>query len=97
MNSEDVLALVQETVRGMSKELGYPALATATAETELFGGSSGVDSLSVVRIVAEMERVAESRFARRVVLADERAMSRRSSPYRSVGTLAQLVSERLAE
>ena len=97
MSNTDALSLVTDTVRGMSKELGYPALASATPETELFGGSSGIDSLSVVRIVAEVERTAEARFSKRVVLADERAMSRRSSPYRTIGALAELVAERLAE
>jgi hypothetical protein len=32
-----------------------------------------------------------------VVLADDRAMSRRNSPFRTVGTLAELLDERLAE
>jgi len=34
---------------------------------------------------------------KKVVLADERAMSRRNSPFRTVGTLGELLHERLGE
>jgi acyl carrier protein len=89
--------LVKSVVEGISDEIGYDTLRKVSADTTLFGGTDGIDSLSLVRIVAEVEREAEEKFARRVVLADERAMSRRSSPFRTVGTLAQLLQERLAE
>jgi acyl carrier protein len=89
--------LVKSVVEGISDEIGYDTLRKVSADTTLFGGTDGIDSLSLVRIVAEVEREAEEKFSRRVVLADERAMSRRSSPFRTVGTLAQLLTERLAE
>ena len=88
--------LVRAVVQEMSGELGYEALVNPEPDTPLYG-NSGVDSLSLVSIVAGVERAAEDRFQRRVVLADERAMSRRSSPYRTVGTLAELLHERLVE
>jgi acyl carrier protein len=88
--------LVRAVVQEMSGELGYEALVNPEPDTPLYG-NSGVDSLSLVSIVAGVERAAEDRFQRRVVLADERAMSRLSSPYRTVGTLAELLHERLVE
>ena len=97
MNGSDALNLVKTTVEGMSTSLGYPTLASVSAQTELFGGSTGVDSLSVVQIIAEVERAAREKYGRSIVLADERAMSRRSSPYRTVGTIAELLEERLGE
>lgn len=97
MSRDDVLALVKATVEGLSRELGYSGLGNVSAETELFGGANGVDSLSVVQIIAELERAAEQKYGRTIVLADERAMSRRSSPYRTVGTIADLLEERLGE
>ena len=59
------------------------------------GDDNGIDSLSLVRLVAALERAAEQQFGRRVVLADERAMSMRRSPFRTVATLAELLQERL--
>jgi acyl carrier protein len=95
--NQAALDLVTTVVKDMSVELGYDSLSKPSADTALFGGTDGIDSLSLVRIVAEIERAAEDRFAKRVVLADERAMSRRNSPFRTVGTLAELLQERLGE
>jgi acyl carrier protein len=91
------LELVKTVVQDLSRELGYDSLRHVSPDTELFGGASGIDSLSLVRIVAEVEREAEEQFEKRVVLADERAMSRRNSPFRTVGTLAELLEERIGE
>jgi acyl carrier protein len=91
------LEIVISVVQDMSGELAYPSLSKVSPETELFGGPDGIDSLSLVRIVAEVEREAEEKAGKRVVLADERAMSRRQSPFRSVTSLAELLAERLGE
>lgn len=91
------LQLVKATVEDLAQELGYSNLRQVNADTPLFGGEDSIDSLSLVRLVAEIEREAEAKFGRSVVLADERAMSRRSSPFRSVGTLSELLDERLDE
>jgi acyl carrier protein len=91
------LELVKTVVQDMSRELGYDSLRKVSEDTELFGGTDGIDSLSLVRIVAEIEREAEEKFEKRIVLADERAMSRRNSPFRTVGTLAELLNERIGE
>lgn len=98
MNSTNpAYELVKSTVEALSGELGYPSLREVSADTPLFGGQDGIDSLSLVRIVAEIERAAEQKLNKRVVLADERAMSRRNSPFRTVGTIAELLQERLEE
>ncbi len=95
MDEEQVLQLVLATVSGEADDLGYEELRAPTAATALFGGDSGVDSLSLVRLVAAVERAAQVRFGRNLVLADEKAMSMRSSPFRTVGTLADLLHQRL--
>jgi acyl carrier protein len=89
------LQLVKTAVEELASELGYDNLRDVAASTELFGGADGIDSLTLVRLVAEIERSAEAMFRRNVVLADEQAMSRRRSPFRTVGTLAELLRERL--
>ncbi len=95
--NQDAFSLVKTVVQELSEDLGYESLADAVPDTPLYGEATGIDSLSLVRIVAEVEKAAEDVFKKRVVLADERAMSRRTSPYRTLGTLAELLQERLAE
>jgi acyl carrier protein len=93
----EVLDLVKSVVSEMGQELGYPNLADPSSDTAIFGGDAGIDSLSLVQLVAQLERSASEQFGKAIVLADSRAMSRRSSPFRTVGTLAELLQERIAE
>jgi hypothetical protein len=76
---DSVFQLVKSVVEELAEELGYDNLRHVTADTPLFGGDSGVDSLS-----------------KQLILADERAMSRRHSPFRTIGTLCELVQEQVA-
>ena len=95
MDREQVLQLVLTTVSREAEDLGYEELRAPTAQTSLFGGEVGIDSLSLVRLVAAVERAAEARFGKNIVLADEKAMSMRNSPFRTAGTLAELLCARL--
>jgi hypothetical protein len=44
-----------------------------------------------VRLVVELEGSVEQQLGVHVALADEKAMSMRNSPYRSVGSLVELI------
>lgn len=90
-----VLQLVLATLRDEADDLGYEELAQAGTDTPLYGGEAGIDSLSLVRLIVAVEGAAARAFGRHVTLADERAMSMRHSPFRTVGSLAQLLHERL--
>ena len=89
--------IVSKAVAELAEDMGFPSLATPVEATPLFGGDDGIDSLSLVRLVADIERAAERELGKTIVLADERAMSRRSSPFRTVGTLSELLYERAGE
>ena len=89
--------VVRKAVAELAEDMGFPALASPAEGTPLFGGDDGIDSLSLVRLVADIERAAELALGKTVILADERAMSRRHSPFRTVGTLSELLYERLGE
>ena len=89
--------VVRKAVAELAEDMGFPALVNPVESTPLFGGDDGIDSLSLVRLVADIERAAELALGKIIVLADERAMSRRQSPFRTVGTLSELLYERLGE
>jgi acyl carrier protein len=87
--------VVRRAVVELGEDMGFPSLLKPGESTQLFGGDDGIDSLSLVRLVADIERATERELGKSVVLADERAMSRRNSPFRTVGTLSELLYERL--
>ena len=69
--------VVRKAVAELAEDMGFPALVSPAEATPLFGGDDGIDSLSLVRLVADIERAAELALGKTVILADERAMSRR--------------------
>lgn len=64
-------------------------------ETVLFGERGQLDSLGLVSLIFSVESQIGSDFSTPVSLADERAMSRRSSPFRTIATLADYIVELL--
>ncbi|MDF9787837.1 hypothetical protein [Polynucleobacter sphagniphilus] len=66
-------------------------------ETELFGGDSSLDSLSLVSIVVDIESEITDLSGTEISLTDERAMSQLISPFNNVITLADYINLLLLE
>ena len=66
-------------------------------KTELFGANGILDSLGLVTFVVEIEQDVRDKFDVEIVLADERAMSQKHSPFRSVEKLAGYVNKLIME
>jgi acyl carrier protein len=66
-------------------------------DLRLFGGDQRIDSLKLVSLVVAVERRIEEQLGRRLVLADERAMSQSASPFRTLGALADYIVQLLDE
>jgi acyl carrier protein len=86
---------VQEIVRGAvaeaAAESGADALKAPGSQTPLFGGAGALDSMALVTLIADLEERLAEAFDTPVVLADERAMSRSRSPFRTVGALEDYI------
>ena len=63
----------------------------------LFGEGSALDSVGLVQVVMAAEAHLADMTGEDVVLASEAAMSRKRSPYRSLGLLAEYAVEMSAE
>lgn len=91
------MSLVKDAVSDLNDELQYDSLANIVDDTVLFGGDDGIDSLSLVRLIVDIEQRLQEELDRQVSLADERAMSAKRSPYRSVGALTDFIVEHIGE
>lgn len=96
MVREKIIDVVSRTIKEVNGDLDYEHLMSPTLETELYGGDGGLDSLSLVMLVSAIESAISEEFGRDVVLASEKAMSMRHSPYRSVGSFVDFVEAELA-
>ena len=60
-------------------------------------GDNGLDSLGLVRFIVMVEERIEDLTGQRLTLASDRAMSRRTSPFKNLQTLAEFIAECLAD
>lgn len=63
--------------------------------TPIFGGESQLDSLSLVTFLISLEQKIEDHFERNITIADEKALSLKNSPFKTVGTLNDYLQKRL--
>jgi acyl carrier protein len=57
----------------------------------IFGESGVLDSLGLVNLIVAVEQAIEDEFDESITLADEKAVSQRNSPFRTVGSLIDYV------
>ena len=56
-----------------------------------------MDSLALVSLITDLEEKISDEFDEDIVLADEKAMSQRTSPFRTVESLTEYISKLLEE
>jgi acyl carrier protein len=71
--------------------------ATEKEEIRLFGTGSKLDSFELVNLILDIEQEISSRFGVSISLMDERAMSQRTSPYRTIQTLVNFIDTLIGE
>lgn len=89
----DIRKQILAAVHELGEDLEIKSLKTADDQTALIGSRSEVDSITLVSLIVDVEEGLASALNLHVTLADERAMSRRRSPFRTVATLVDYVVE----
>jgi len=89
--------IIIETLNEINKELENENLNNPTSETKLYGGSGALDSLALVSLITDLEERISDEFEKDIILADEKAMSQRTSPFRNVETLTNYIQKLLEE
>ena len=79
--------LVLEAVKEIGEDQENEALINATEDTRLF--SENLDSMGILFLVTDLESKISDEVGVYIAMADERAMSQKTSPFRSVKTLAK--------
>lgn len=96
-STEQIQTLVFDTLDEVNPQL--PAemrLARKTGEI-LFGRDGKLDSLALVTLIVAVEEKINTELGATISLADERAMSRQRSPFRTVESLVAYVQQLLDE
>ena len=61
--------------------------------TILMGNESKLDSLGLVSLLITVEQYIEDEFDKNITIADERAMSEKNSPFRTIKTLSDYIEK----
>ncbi len=97
MKIENIEKIVFSTIDALNQELNKEDRLKKSLETRLFGGNSNLDSLDLINLVVAVEQNIEDEFDVTITLADERAMSQETSPFKTVGTLTDYIEMILEE
>lgn len=93
--SPQIINIITAALKEINEELSLSELENPDLHTKLFGGSGALDSLALVSFIADVEEKISDAFGKNIVLADEKAMSQKVSPFRSVETLSLYIEKLL--
>jgi acyl carrier protein len=92
-----VLELIYDAIDEVNLDLNEGDKISKNEDTLIFGNGSNLDSLGLVNLITIIEQKLEEETGDFISIADERAMSMESSPFRSVKSLKQYVEELVNE
>jgi len=88
---ENIIAAIYRAVDWINGELPPDRQLIKAPETRLLGSETALDSMGLVSLIVTIEREVEDAFGVALTLADERALSMKASPFRSIQSLADYI------
>ena len=97
MNKKKVVQIIFYAVEEINEQLPQQQQLGQSTKTVLFGKDGKLDSLGLVTLLVIIEQNIEDEFDVSITIADEKAMSQKRSPFRTIGTLADYIDMLLRE
>ena len=88
---KNIEQIILNALTNLADELESEDLRNPNKDTKIYGIDGNLDSLSLVSLIADLESELSEKLNINIVLADEKAMSMRNSPFRDVATLTQYI------
>ena len=88
---ENIIAAIYRAIDWINGELPPDRQLIKAPETRLMGSETALDSMGLVSLIVTIEREVEDAFGVALTLADERALSMKASPFRSIQSLADYI------
>ena len=86
-----VIEALKEGLDSSSDEVRKTAINKADENTRLFGGEGLLDSMGVVILLSDLEDKLDDEYDVMISLASDSTMSKTSSPFRNVKSLAKYI------
>ena len=96
-NRKTIENVIINAVQEINEQLPQEQQLAKSTKTVLFGKDGRLDSLGLVNLLVIIEQNIEDEFDVIITIADEKAMSQKRSPFRTIGTLADYIDMFLRE
>ena len=93
----ETLSLIYRAVGDLNERLSPEDRLEPSPETPLLGDAGTLDSVQLVNLIVTTEELLFENHGRQVSVADDRAFSRRRSPFLTIASFADYVDELLRE
>ena len=95
INKEIATNLIFEGIKDYNTQVNKKNQLPISIELELFSENGVLDSLGLVNLIMSIEEQFEDYLDTSIVIADEKAMSQKNSPFQSVQSMADYLSKEL--
>lgn len=97
MNREQLIEMMVKLLQASLDEHGAGETLQAARNSPLVGAEAVVSSMALVAFITDVESTVAQDFGFETTLVNEKALSRKNSPFRSIEALADYVLELAAE
>jgi acyl carrier protein len=91
INREKILKVIYNTIDEINLELDEDKKIEKSINTTLYGGSGTLDSFELVNFVVLLEEKIDDELEKITSLTDEKALSQKTSPFRTVESLVNYI------
>ena len=91
----EITDVVLQTIFEYNKTVNDADKILTEMDVDLYGGDSNLDSLGLVSFIVGLEQNIEDKLNKSVSLANEKAMSQNSSPYKNLSSLIEFIQNEL--
>lgn len=92
---KDILEIIFNCIEEINQQNGTEI--TKDINTKLFGSESDLDSLGLVNLIVSLEEAINDKYNISISIADEKAMSQKQSPFKSIETLTDYLLKLITE
>ena len=96
LDEQTILAVVLNAARKAAAIQMQKPDENISGATVLLGSASVLDSIAFVMLIADIERTLSEKHGVSILIVNERAMSMRHSPFRTVSTLSDYIGKEIA-
>ncbi len=88
---DNIYKSIYKSIDEVNSQMSKDEQLIKSPDTVLYGESSSLDSIGLINIIVTVEQNIEDDFEKSITLADQKAMSQKQSPFKTVESLAKYI------